>query len=254
MTPPREEEYLARFAVSRALGVTVDAYDDGSEPSMPDALIRAATGDEPLEVVTDTDSPYLKLRDALKKHGRKLDTEPGSPAWEVTLIHTKADLRRVRLLLPQLIRKYESELLADHVPEELEHLGVEDAHALPGQRGFIHFSAAGWNSWDYISEFGDWLDGVFRREADVAQKLARYGGTRQHAFVWVTSLASWSALDQLEVDEENIPQLPNREPDVPDTLTDIWISSTLVRPSRGMLHWHRGRGWSWAPLELSEAI
>ncbi|TFB59940.1 hypothetical protein [Cryobacterium sp. Sr3] len=251
---PREEEVWARQIVSRILSVPVVAFDDGSAASMPDAIIQLSSGSAPLEVFGHWDSDYYRMQHGLAKFGRRIDIAPEDPAWEVTLVHSVAKVKTLVRRLPALVTAYNTELLSEVVPDQLARLGVETAYHLEGQRGFIHLSAAGWNSWDYPLTFGTWLDGLFAIAADVTFKLARHGGTEQHAFLWVASASAWSALDQLEADDDDTEApLPADEPDVPPNLTDIWIASTLVRPARGILHWKRGTGWKWHPFNLTSA-
>ena len=223
---------------------------------MPDALILHPSGAAPLEVFGHWDSEYLQLQHALRRRGRTIPTDPGMPAWDVTLIHAVVNLKRLVPQLSALLATHESELLRGYVPEDFERWGVEDAQPIDGAHGYIHLAAAGWNSWDYPQSFGEWLDEMFQTAADVPEKLRRFGGKEQHAFLWVGSLKAWSALDQLERDEDDAPQppLPLHAPNVPESLTDIWIASTLVRPSRGILHWRRAAGWEWFAFDVDNVL
>ncbi|WP_147374385.1 hypothetical protein [Microbacterium sp. AG238] len=247
----RPEERWARDVVVAELGVPAHLYDDGRTQGMPDVLIHGPSGIEPLEVVTAHDDEYLRMSAALKQLGRRIDIAPSSQAWAVSLIHARANVKGLRRQLPDLIIAHETLLRLEVVPEVLERLGIEDAHPLDGEYGYIRLLPAGWNSWDYGQSFSDWLDDFLDRHNDVPRKLAEHGGARQHAFIWVGSAAAWSANDQLEAwDDDEPPPLPERDPRVPESITDVWVASLLVGRPRGMLRWVRGAGWSIVPLVL----
>lgn len=246
----RKDERWAAQVVADVLSLEVVEHDDNRRPSMPDFLIKGERGDEPLEVVSDADSAYLQLLKALDRHGSTIPLPPDERSWDATLQHT-ADVRRVRAELPGLIAKHRDFLLNGVDVAEIEQLGVDCVELRDGHTGAIRLDGAGWNSWDDPNTFEQWLDGFFLKHTDVPSKLIAHGGPRLHAFIWLESLKAWNAIEMLELDEDDL-GLPEHSPAVPVELTDIWIASTLARPTRGVLRWQRDAGWSWHPFTIGE--
>lgn len=122
----RPEERWARDVLVAELGVPADLYDNGRTQGMPDVLIHGPSGIEPLEVVTAHDDEYLRMSAALKQLGRRIDIAPSSQAWAVSLIHARANAKRLRRQLPGLIIEHETLLRLEVIPEALERLGIED--------------------------------------------------------------------------------------------------------------------------------
>ncbi len=242
---PHEDraEHWARIIVSKITGAAVIHHDDGTSNGMPDAIISRSHGPAPLEVVGDWDSEYEQQRGAFERYGRRIEIAPDAPSWYVTVAH-RASVKSLVAKLPALLRRHEGELSED-VPDELLRLGVEHVHRREGRYGHVLLSPAGWNSWEDRRSFGEWLDSFIESAADVPAKLAAFGGDEQHMFIWLPSLRSWAANEQLEGDEDHpFPQLPPEPPNLPANVTDLWIASTLVRPLKGVLRWNRLDGWS----------
>src|SRR3954468_9802659 len=97
--PPRPEsrpEQSARAIVAAHLGAAVDRYDDGSQPRMPDGVIRFPDGRlGALEVIGDHGAGFERRWDALEKQGRHLDSPGLQWTWHVSLDHA-VNIKQIR--------------------------------------------------------------------------------------------------------------------------------------------------------------
>lgn len=238
-------EYFARFIVESNLGLSVARFEDGRVPSQVDAVIDRGGNMVPLEVVSDTDSEFLRQWDALEKRGRLIHVPGMVPGWYVTAKRS-ANVGQLRAELPPLFRTHGEQIAEDRfhaIPAPLARLGV--TYAMPMWKSEwherIHISGEGWASWDDPIDLNAWVERVLHREADVPAKLRAFGSDEAHAFIWAALGSSWSITSLLEdPDEMDVPTLG---PTLPAGITDIWVAAT--RTATGCLHYST-HGWEQA--------
>lgn len=254
MTRERGEENWAALCIGAALGVEVEAHDDGSIPSMHDLWIRfpdRAPG--AVEVTAAADQRLIQLW-KLVNDGEPWIVPDISGGWAVVL-HPNARAKRLKSDLPALLLHLESEAIRQVRPEIWWEPGLrdDDARAL----GILHLFQSGTDypgsvyvtvdpgperSGGAVPSDGlpllTWVAEWLARHDQVHNlaKLAASGADERHLFLILPSFAqaSFAVADLLMRDGA---PLPNTPPRLPPEVTHVWTAST----------WSSGLGMRWAP-------
>lgn len=250
----RVNEWAARKIVSHTLGVPVECYDDNSQPSMVDAVIRYPDGRVgAVEVVADHDRQFNELWRALERRRHVTTVEGLGHAWNVVLYH-HADLRRVDQALPELLIGLEAGGHVDlkrvrrtddwHLADLAASVGVRMAFTVQNYpAGTVHLRAEGWTSVVEPSgaAVGAWVLGVLERHPGKAEKLRRHStASERHIFIWATIGSSYEVQRCLEPEESAFGLLLGPPP-VPEGITHLWVAGSMATQSA--IAWSRDRGW-----------
>lgn len=241
----KPSETLVRLVIERSLGVRVCCYDDRNGFSKPDAIIHREGG-VPLEIVSDPHKADLQLLNALDKIGRRTKFAGLRYGYRVSLTH-KARVKYLRWLeelLHQLEDPARRHLVASR-SQEYEFISPQD-HLLPGEVRLNSGSGGGraeLSPANVVEAACDVLEQT--AYADVASKLAAYGGVERHAVLIVDEEKDSSFAWLRVATPDDVSQLP--PPTLADGITHLWITRRYV-PGLTVA-WSEVTGWqgfAWA--------
>ena len=252
----RADEVIARQIVAHGLlGATVVHHDDGSRPGMVDAVITYADGrTAALEVVTDTDPGYRRIRARLAKGGEVIDAPDLKFTWHIT-VSDDADNREIHRRVVFILGQMEyvpprpelgwpdGRRWQDHETYENVFRWLGIVRATPNDTygeaaKVIITSRSLWGFGGTPDDIPTWVVEFLSTTADdVPKKLVASGHEERHAFVWATITTDYSVLSVLDGDA-----LPTSPPRLPPGVTHVWIGA-LYGGSR-TLRWQPDDGWS----------
>ena len=140
--PEKPDERLARYVVSRSLGVPVTRYDDGSEHGQVDALIHLGPEPAALEIVADHEQAFNAQWAALEQVSHRVDV-PRTEAGVVGATGPSRQVKDVAAALPELMLRYQDNDDADeghrirdrrHLPDNFRRLGIRMVWPLENDR------------------------------------------------------------------------------------------------------------------------
>jgi hypothetical protein len=254
MLEPRGEEAWAKACISRALGVTVQHHDDGSEPSMHDLEIEHADGSRAaIEVTSAADPAPTELWNLIGGRWVLPDIAGG---WTIG-VRPQARARTIRSQLPTLLHVLESQGVRRVWPAwspgpfdaVAASLGItrllQNTTSFPGSV-YPTVDEGPEKTGGYVPQSGDPLaEWLGRWVADPARednilKLARSGAAERHLFVVVPPFvdAPFAVVDLLVRDDAPLLVV---DPLLPAEVTHAWVASTWTSGS-GM-RWSRASGW-----------
>ncbi|MGP5319158.1 hypothetical protein ACTXMB_14600 [Arthrobacter rhombi] len=245
MTEKPNEKY-ARDLVSKALGVPVDRYEDGSAPSQVDALIRFPDQDAALEIVADHDSEFNAQWAALERIGHNLSIHGLAGKWWVELARS-AQIRKIQRKLPDLLLSAKDSgilsggLRGRELPSAFSAIGVKSVQPMsggPDETVYLHVEGWSGSASGSPNVLARWIEQVLAGQSDVAAKLDAHPAAEKHAFIWATIGSSYSVQFQLENRDQ---ALPVDAPSLPVGVTHIWVAGSFL--SQGFLAWFPDRGW-----------
>ncbi len=242
----------ARWVVSTALALAVDVHDDGSKPAMFDLRIGPADApDVAIEVVGAVDPVSTETWNIGPARGPMLLDVAGD--WMV-VVQPGADIRRIKVQLPDLLRSLESQHLTTAAVDLddgssgsqrtlsrwLVALGIDTIDCYhPAGEGKVHLSMPGRGG--VVDTTGSSLPGwaatflADPERADVVRKLRRSGARRREVFVPVTlDGAPWSVVSYLTGD---LSSLPSSAPQLPIGIEGFWACPTH---GDGGVYWNGG--------------
>jgi hypothetical protein len=256
----RPEEDAAFGVVSRALGVAVDKYDDGSEPGMVDGVFVLPDGRRgAVEVTTVGHEAAIQSEQLLARHHGWQDAALRW-SWRVT-IPAGVRVAELRQRLPQALAQCEaigldtSRLAETRLPPWSRPEGIawlirhgivalaagRDHTGHPGAIDVFPAHASGGGAVpDDADLLTDWTETIIARPAvaEHIDKLAAHRADLRHLFIVVheTACPSFAELHALAWSE----QVPTVHPRIPDVLDALWLPSRWLRP---ILWWSRSDGW-----------
>ncbi|WP_157987991.1 hypothetical protein [Jiangella endophytica] len=249
----RRSETLARMVVSHVLELEVRRHDDGRRPSLVDAQIMFPSCPAGMEVVSDESPDERRQSAALDKFGRVLDVPGLTHDWLVWLRRT-ADVRRVRLKLPGLLRQVErGDLIIRKpsvVPDEFTGIGIfriVESRLSESDSPQVRLMTEPWSGSAEDESLDRWLRKMFEQHADVPRKLAAHPTEHGHAFLWIGMRTENSVQLALENRGQG---LPGTNPELPQGVTHLWVASPFS--SQGVLAWFPDRGWWRTPWRWPE--
>lgn len=234
------EEELARTIVQDLLELPVEHYDDGSEDSMPDAVIRTHDGElHPLEVIRDAYPVRESLEGALDRHGRVFPLPVGSQGWFVN-IRPDASVKSLKKELPSLLAHRDPcASPCTELPEELIGLGVSSVAPLRDGRPRIELREEPWGSRSDDSDLNDYVEAVLERSKDVQRKLHAFRRNGPgHVFIWIDRTSAWPARATVRNGDLS---LPSTRPRLPRGIAHVWLAA-MVLPS-SVVHFDPTDGW-----------
>ncbi|GAB4064958.1 hypothetical protein GCM10028777_13010 [Angustibacter speluncae] len=235
----KQSETLVRLIIERSLGARVCCYDDRDGNSKPDAIIHRQGG-VPLEIVSDPHKGDVQLLNALGKINGRVEIAGLSQGYWVCLTHKARvnDLGWLEQLLHQLEDPDQWHLIP-HRADEYEFITTQ-GYLRPGQVILTSGSGGGRplpSAANVVKAACDLLGQP--AYADVARKLAAYGGAERHAVLIVDEQKDHS-FDWLRVASPGDASAL-AVPELVDDITHLWITSRYV-PSLTVA-WSRSTGW-----------
>lgn len=243
---------LARRIVSEVTGHPVLPYDDNSLPSMVDAFIHSPNGLVPLEVTADADPDHLQFRSLMRRIDYRIMLPPGAMSWDV-LLRPRIPFRRLQRDLPRRLAQLDPaarySIYEYDFPRELRELGVDAARARSGHTGspLIKFAAAPYGITP--GPLNQYIERLLLQKESKIDKIAAHSSDGQgHLFLWIEhgqNYPAWSAL------RDSDKGLPEAGPELPATLSDLWLATTLA--NHRVLHYSRSVGWVRTDRSVSDA-
>lgn len=238
-TNPKPAERFAQRIIQQELGRRVNHHDDNSQPSLYD--LRIGNIDAPevaIECVGAVDRVLTEAWNLGPAQGPFSLKVQGD--WRVTMTRG-AKVRDLRSNLEPLLRQLER-LRISFLDVDYPH-GRDERHLIQKMRalrlsevccfrnpgtGEVHLDAESIGG--VVDEFGrsvsGWIGEFLRspERADVLHKLSRSGALARHVFVLVDFAgAPWEVESYLG---RPIQHLPQTQPDLPESVTGVWIAST----------------------------
>ncbi len=248
-TGEKLSETLARFLVEQVLGLRVCCYDDRRGTSRPDAIIHR-NGGVPLEIVSDPLASELELMSALKKHNNPM-TVSGLRRGYLVSVSPDARIKDIANRLREMLCELDEQPNCTRWSRPMQ--GCDSICFAPFlEPGEVLLTSGGGGGRPDVDGSAVVIEAsaILARPqyADVARKLAAYGGAERHVVLIVDEdkAAAFSWLHQAEL--QDVVQLPT--PELPSAITHLWITSTLPRDV--IMRWSptagwRGEKWRWGP-------
>lgn len=266
---PGEEAVRARL--QDILCVDVQQLDDNTVHSTPD-----------LKIVYPDDRPFapVEVTNALDEEEEKATNDKGFEPWQTTTLTRSWTLvsdgppprwKDLRLEAEPLLRHLEQSGVYGFEPAtrmqlevraaatqaepevsiwrtlaRLAELRVHQGQAFARERGphTIGVGLGRGGTWGFTADaIAHWVTEFVndQKRQDNVIKLDR-GGDEAHLAIRVHLNGAGFAVYQGIIDQERHNLLPTDDPEVPSTITDLWLAVSFNEGD--VLHWQRGAGWT----------
>lgn len=265
---PLEEAVRARLGT--ILGVPVVQVDRGAGHSIHDlAVIYSERGPAPVEVTAAVDQAELEASASngmdpwtttRLRHSWNLASEGPPPNYRALRREAEAllevlEARGLERFSPSTTTLHQVRAASTGPGDDLdiwralhrlEQLHVQQGHAwtrTQGPQTVCPVLARGGTWAGTAHAVTKWIESFVAdpRCQDNIRKLDR-GGEEAHLAVHVALSGAGFAVWRALLDEDRHGLLPDSNPDIPATITDLWLSTSFAR--NDVLHWSRTSGWT----------